>query len=287
MNNFTKKIKLIVLDLDGTVLNKSINITPRTAKVLEAVHAKGCTIAVSTGRAKPIVPMNIENLPFIDYIITSNGSCIRRKKDETVLYHKFIDRDVALQVFFIARDKGAAFNVFFEDRVFFEIKCVSYMLSGLKIIRWKGLIGLGKMSKNNRYVFSVQRILNKRSGIEKMGCSFNSYDASETALHALQSHVPVNAVRASGNELEITASGVSKGKSLEILSNLLNIDKNNIVAFGDSGNDLPMKKYAGTFVAMGNAAPDVKNAADCITGTVDENGVAQWLEQYLRIQKNL
>lgn len=283
MNNFINKIKLIVLDLDGTVLNKSINLTPLTSKVLETAHSGGCAVAVSTGRAKPMVPISIESLPFIDYIITSNGSCIRRKKDETILYHKFIDKDIASQVFSIAKNKGAAFNIFFEDRVFFEVKCVSYMLSGLNNIKWKNLNSLRKMSKNIHHVFSVRRIIYKRSGIEKMGCSFRSYDSSKNTLHALQSNVPVNAVHASGNELEITANGVSKGKSLQILSKLLNIDQNNIVAFGDSGNDLPMKKYAGTFVAMGNASPDVKNAADYITGTVDENGVARWLEQYLKI----
>ena len=108
-----------------------------------------------------------------------------------------------------------------------------------------------------------------------MGCNFRSYANSEDVLRILHVHGNIDVVRALGNELEITARGVSKGTSLGVICELLHIDADGVVAFGDSGNDLPMKEYAGCFVAMGNATQDAKSAADFITGSVTEDGVAR------------
>ncbi len=278
-----RKLRLIAIDLDGTVINGSQeNITPRTLTVFERAHSLGCMIAISTGRAVSMVPKSIKTLPFVDYLITSNGACIRRTRDSAVLHHAFLDRPAVWEIVSAAKKQRAAFNVFFEDHAVFEMKSFSYMLAGIKHIRWKDRRQLREARRSIRSVFSIERELRRNPApIEKMGCSFRSYAESEQALYAIRTNGNVNAVRALENELEITARGVSKGAALRALCGLLHLEASEVAAFGDSGNDLSMRKSAGCFVAMGNATSEVKIAADFVTGTVSEDGVAQWLEQYL------
>lgn len=285
MNNPMKKIGLIVFDLDGTVLDGNREITPRTIRAFEKAHASGHILAVSTGRAISMVPGSIQKLGCVDYIITSNGSCIRRVKDGEVLFHSFLEKSIALEVFYTGKQKNAAFNIFFEDRVVFELKSVSYMLKGLSRFSWKERGQLNEMRKNIHHVFSARHILqSSQASIEKMGCSFKNRNDCETVLKMLEGRGNVNAVRTLDSELEITACGISKGSSLDVLCKLLHIDNERVVAFGDGGNDLSMMESAGCFVAMGNSSPEVKAAAKFITGTVSEDGVARWLEQYLEVE---
>lgn len=279
-----RNIKLIVFDLDGTVLDDRNVITPRTARALERAKSSGCTVVISTGRTASMVPSGIKNQPFIDYIITSNGSCIQRVKDGTILQHLFLGKQTALEIYSEAKRKNAAFNVFFEDCAVFEIRSFSYMLAGLKRFSWKNYKQINELRKNVHHLFSVERMLQSRnSRIEKMGCNFKRCDDCEDILDTLRKRGDINVVRTLNNELEITACGVSKGDSLATLCKLLDIDSDMVVAFGDSGNDKSMKEYAGCFVAVGNATPEVKAVADFVTGTVSEDGVAQWLEQHLEV----
>lgn len=273
-----------MFDLDGTVLDRNRDMTPRTVHAFERAHASGRTVAVSSGRAASMVPSSVKALPFIDYLITSNGACIRRIADGIILHHACLNRHTVQEVLSAVKGKKVSLNVFFEDRAIFEIKGFSYMLAGAKRFSREDLKRLNEMRRRIRNVFLVSRELQRnQTPIEKMGCNFRTYTDSEDVLRALDMYSDIEAVHALGNELEITAHGVSKGISLGVLCKSLHINVSDVVAFGDSGNDLSMKEYAGCFVAMGNATPDVKAAADFITGAVTENGVAHWLKQYLEV----
>lgn len=270
-----------MFDLDGTVLDNGDDLTPRTAHALEHAHASGCTVAVCSGRAASIVPASIKELPFVDYLITSNGACIRRVADAAILRYACLNRHTVLDVLSATRGKKAALTVFFKDYAVFELKGLSYLRAGTQPFHWKGHKELFEMRKGIHPVFSVRRALRRTQlPIEKMGCNFKSGTNCEAVLRILRAQSDATVVRALGNELEITAHGISKGSSIGVLCNLLSIDPHEVVAFGDSGNDLSMKENAGCFVAMGNATPAVKAAADFITGTVGDDGVAQWLEHY-------
>ncbi len=83
--------------------------------------------------------------------------------------------------------------------------------------------------------------------------------------------------------IEIFPKGVDKGKALTIVCNHLGIDLQNVMAFGDQELDIPMIEAAGTGVAMGNAIPALKEKADFVTGTNNEDGITNALEHYLKL----
>lgn len=279
-----RRIKLIAVDLDGTILNRSGEITQRTYNALELASAAGCTIVIFTGRAVSMVPKSIKESPIIGYLSTSNGACLRRTKDDCILHHVFLDKKVAQGVSSVARAGNAAIKLFFENYAVFDIRNYPYILAGAKHLSRNGLKRLCETRKNIRFVFSAEyELRHSLASLEKIGCNFRTNIACEQVLCTLRENKNINAVRVQENELEITSFGVSKGMSLGVLCSMLHIDASEVVAFGDSGNDLSMKEYAGCFVAMGNATPEVKAAADYITDAVNEDGVVKWLEQYLEV----
>ena len=83
------------------------------------------------------------------------------------------------------------------------------------------------------------------------------------------------------NNFEIMNKGASKGHAVQVLANYYDIDKESIICIGDSENDLPMIKYAGLGIAMGNAPDYVKNQADYVTDTNSEHGVAKAIEKFI------
>ena len=83
------------------------------------------------------------------------------------------------------------------------------------------------------------------------------------------------------NNLEVMNKGVSKGKAIQQLGEILGVAKQDIIAFGDNYNDLSMKDYSGAFVAMGNSDEAIKEAATFVTTSNDENGVAEGIKKYV------
>lgn len=277
-----KGIKLIVFDLDGTVVDHGKNISAYTVNVLRRCHEKGCLIAVSSGRCAAMIPPAVTRLPFLDYLITSNGARIRCMKDGTVLHHVFMERQYVWDVLEAAKNREAFFNVFFEDSAVFGKKGAGYILAAAHSISLTALRQLLFLRGRVRRVTSIQtELIRHAAQIEKMGCVFSKSSDCIEVLRALRQHPGLETVQTMENELEITACGVSKGTALIALRHFLQISAENTVAFGDGGNDLSMKGAAGYLVAMGNAIPELLDRADFITGTVQENGVAQWIEQHM------
>ena len=118
--------------------------------------------------------------------------------------------------------------------------------------------------------------------MQKFGCAFDSAEDTDAAFSELtRVHKDLDIAILNATELEITGVGVNKGSALELLCWKLGIDPARAVAFGDSGNDISLTGRSNHFVAMGNADGFIKERADEITATVQEDGVAAWIEKNL------
>ena len=276
-------------DLDGTILALDY-ISPRTIAAMEAVHEAGCANVVSTGRNLPIVPEAIK-LPCVDYYITVNGGQILDAAGNH-LVSKAIPQDLALELAKWLHEEGAGLNCLTSTGAYFENRLVSYMTQAVHRIDTSSTLtddGLDKeiTSQPNKFTVDditpeLMRIDGKTNFVEKMGACFDTRADLERDLAILNERGDLQIAVVTPTEIEITLVGVEKGSGVEWITDHLGLTRDQTVAFGDSGNDLPMQPAVGTFVAVGNASDLVKEKADAIVDTMWDDGVAKWLEAALR-----
>jgi HAD superfamily hydrolase (TIGR01484 family) len=120
--------------------------------------------------------------------------------------------------------------------------------------------------------------------VEKMGACFDTEEELKRCVAQLEARGDLQIAVVTPTEIEITLLGVEKGSGIQWVMTELGLDKSQLVAFGDSGNDLPMRPHVGTFVAVDNASDEVKAIADNVVDGIGEDGVAKWLEAALRGQ---
>ena len=120
-----------------------------------------------------------------------------------------------------------------------------------------------------------------RDPIEKIGCMFSDLNEHKKAMDLLRARGDLEVVTTRGNDLEITAKGTTKGAALKSLYKKLNLSREQVIAFGDSGNDISMIDVVANFMAPKNASEDVLSAASQIIPGVTEDGVAVFLEEML------
>ena len=276
-------------DLDGTILDLDY-ISPRTIAAMEAVHEAGCANVVSTGRNLPIVPAAIK-LPCVDYYITVNGGQILDAAGNH-LVSKAIPQELALELAKWLHEEGAGLNCLTSTGAYFENRLVSYMTQAVHRIDTSSTLtddGLDKeiTSQPNKFTVDditpeLMRIDGKTNFVEKMGACFDTRADLERDLAILNERGDLQIAVVTPTEIEITLVGVEKGSGVEWVTDHLGLTRDQTVAFGDSGNDLPMQPAVGTFVAVGNASDLVKSKADAIVDSMWDDGVAKWLEAALR-----
>jgi hypothetical protein len=131
-----------------------------------------------------------------------------------------------------------------------------------------------------RVSFNIPRLIARTDEpIEKIGCLFHTAEECKKAMDILQELDIVEAVTTYGRDLEITAKGVSKGNTLTTLRESLGITQEEVIAFGDSGNDFSMVDVVGCFLAPENATEEIKAAATHVIPSAAEDGVAVALEE--------
>ncbi|MFE5323954.1 Cof-type HAD-IIB family hydrolase [Paenibacillus sp. NPDC056579] len=242
------KYKLIALDMDGTFLTEEKTVSAENRKAIEAAAAAGVTVMFATGRGIPNVMPYVEELGLQSPIVTVNGSEVWSAPKQL------------------------------HSRTFLEPELVKSMREiAQKYDTWY-------------WAYAVNGIYNKErwttESLEtEQWLKFGYYYEDEVSLKAIHDQL------VSWGQLEITNShpcnielnpkGVSKASGLHVVCGLLGIDMSQVIAMGDSLNDVSMIREAGLGVAMGNAQDAVKSLADVVTGTNEEHGVAQIIEKYV------
>ena len=273
-----RKIQLVAIDLDGTLLNRQKKITPRNLRALEAVRQKGILIVPVTGRPWAGIPPEVMALPGIRYTVTSNGATIRDHVEKKVLLEHHLDMDLSLDI--LART--AHFDMVREV-------CrdgIGYMEQGdfdILRARYEGTAMLDYLLATRRVVPGTLPDFIREAGVpvEELYFLTNSRE-SKVELRSFLTGTPgIGFANPFPNDLEVMSDGIDKGVGLRWLTDYLNIPLSETMAIGDEGSDLPMLEEAGLSVAMANGASFVRKAADFVTASCDEDGVAIALEKYL------
>lgn len=267
-------IKLIATDLDGTLMAADhMTVTPRTVNALKAAADRGIKIAIATGRPMALIDAVIDQVPFVDYIIYSNGACVYDTVLKKVIYSDLIDSSAAFDLVKFLLENEVFFEVYLGGRSYYQLgtekwfKTTQLPNSFINEVI-KTMTACEDLSE---YVSGkgVEKItlycLNDESG-RKFADKFSEYGL------AVASSFPGN--------VEATAATADKGRALKGICDLTGIDAGECMSFGDAGNDIPMLRFAGISFAMANATEECKAAAKAVTLSNSEDGLAAAVEKY-------
>jgi Cof subfamily protein (haloacid dehalogenase superfamily) len=262
------KYKMIAIDIDDTLLNDDMEVTPGTRESLAEAMRRGAIVTLATGlmfsSAKKVAGQLELNVP----IITYQGALIKNLLDGKVLYERPVPEDVALEVVAYAEERGLHLQGYIDDRLYAredndKVKAYSELVglpyeieTDFRGIAKRGstkLLIIDDPAKLDEMIPELQRILGSRAHITKSKPNF----------------------------LEILHPEATKGHALLHLASHYGIDRSELIAVGDSWNDREMIEVAGLGVAMANAVEPLKRVADHITLSNNEEGVRAVVERFV------
>jgi Cof subfamily protein (haloacid dehalogenase superfamily) len=265
------KYKLLVLDLDGTLLNSNKIITEYTKKTLINYQKSGGTIVLASGRPTIGVEPLARELKldqYHGYILSFNGGCVIECESGKVIYKKTLPTNVLPQLSRFAKKHKVNIMTYEEDALITEKKEDKYVELESRINKLK----IKEIECFEQYVtFPVIKCLMVEEG-----------DYLAEVEKKLQAEVGdyLSVYRSEEYFLEIMPQNIDKAVALKQLLDYLNLTKDQIIACGDGFNDISMISFAGLGVAMKNAKESVKKAANYIAPTNDEDGVAYVVNKF-------
>ena len=275
-------IKMIAFDLDGTVLDEDKRISAGTKAILERAAGRGIEIVPATGRPLCGIFEEVNRLQGIHYILTTNGAAIYEKATGRCVYENsmplqqflpLMERLETLEVMADAFVKGECYMDMDKRRLVEKMNVTEAVREYIRESRTcvEGLAGYLRERGDDVQKVTVNFVENPdgtRRDYEKVA--------------AIVQEFPEFAVVSGGmGNVEITARSASKGEGLARLGEMLGIGSEEILAFGDSGNDVSMLRMAGVGVAMENGEPEAKEAADFVTKKNTEGGVVYAIEKFV------
>ena len=270
------KIRLIAVDMDGTVLRTDRTVSERTAATLQKAAEYGCVVVPASGRVAGNLPRQVVSIPGIRYAITSNGASVIDLLKKAAIYSDLMDMETSRRLLERLLSEGYFAEAYCGGAAYSDRNA----LNNLRLLNPPKEL-LSFVEKSQIFVDDLpQYLVSQRLCPEKINLPFLPCGEVEGLRRKLESDKKYTLCSSLSDNIEINRGGCSKGKALEHLCGLLGIGRQEVLAVGDGGNDLTMLRFAGTGVAMRNASPQALAAADCVTATNDEDGVALAVEKF-------
>lgn len=277
-----KDIKLVALDLDGTLFDNSSRISERNLTAIRSITDKGIHVVISTGRPFEGIPFDQIKGTGINYAITANGSGIYEISTGKCLYENAMDEELVTPILNFLLTRDIHMDAFIGGKGYTPIQCVETAQKLTVPSSIKNYI----ITTRTRLDNILQFIHENQLKVQKM--TLNFYPAAdgtlidrETVRKFLVSNPSITTVCGGYNNLEFTRADANKGVGLRKLAEILGVNLDATMAIGDTENDLAIIEAAGIGVAMGNATDAVKARADYVTTTNTKDGVAAAIEHFI------
>lgn len=246
MDKGRPEIKLIALDMDGTLLDENHVVSEENRRAIKEAEKKDVKVVLSTGRSLKTARDYVISLELSSYLVTVNGSEIWGPDGE-LIDRKLVDPEHIKWMYDLSQQHDARFWAISSDN------------------NWNNEMPDDLLSKHWL----------------KFGFHIEEDEIREKVLRELEEKGLFEISNSSLLNIEVNAIGINKAKGLEKVCALLGISMDNVMAVGDSLNDIAMITEAGLGIAMGNAQTPVKEAADDVTGKNTESGVAQAIQKWV------
>lgn len=272
----TPPIKLIVLDMDGTVLTEEKVISPRVAAAIATATQQGVHVIPATGRAAIGIPEAFLQVAKPRYAITANGARVLDLQTGETLLEQLIPQNLALVGFDALQKYDCVLDLFQNGKGYST-------LANLELNKTLLPENLLEYVRSSRVLVDDLRAFTETQtqGVEKWTMFFRD-DAQRDAAWAEMQALGFEVVSSLPRNMELSAPGVNKGKGLALLAELLGIPLSQTMACGDGGNDIAMVEMAGIGVAMENGMDAVKAVANFVAPSNENDGVAVAIERFVR-----
>ena len=278
--------KLILIDLDGTLLNDQRQVSEENIQIIQkAYKEKGVPSAIATGRGLYVAEYigNVVGEGFKQYIIASNGSTIKDNKQDIYINKQYLNQEQIRKIIKIGKQN----NLKFMMQTY-----INNVTDDTEIEKEKEIYD--KMGEAFYVSQNLEKYMNEE--IDRITVIATIAGDKEDITNAKQELENVEGIQTTNvcrhfikNEqgsreyyyIDIMEKGASKANAIIKLADHLGIKKEEIIVIGDGGNDLPMFEVAGLKVAMGNAIEEIKKKADYITESNNESGVAKAISKFV------
>lgn len=263
--------KALVLDIDGTLTNSKKEITPATKAAVQEVMKRGHKVILASGRPTPGMHRYEEELElrrYGGYLLSFNGARIVECATGEIIYQKILPQTLIPGLYRFARQNGCGLITYLGSEVISAFPADEYIELEARI---NGL-PVREVSDFLQFVdFDVNKCL--MTAAPEKAERFEAQLAGRYGEYA-------GIYRSEPFFIEIMSQNVDKAASLDRILPVIGVKREDTVCCGDGFNDISMIRYAGVGVAMGNAQQAVKDAADYITATNDEDGLVQAISRF-------
>ncbi|HYE84563.1 MAG TPA: HAD family hydrolase [Clostridia bacterium] len=263
------KYRLIVSDIDGTLVNSSRQIAERTKAAIHSFQSLGGVFAIATGRIEESARKYYDELQLKTPAILYNGAKIVELANNKCLMENVLEEEHFIQAV----------------KLLTEMDCSAIVYSsGKAYVRQINDTIRTYMEKDNVLCIQVDDFISCIEGKPNKILIIGNDGIFKKFLDAFESSCSVkpNTVKSEAEYLEILPRNTSKGKALKNLAELLKIPIEQVAAAGDNLNDYEMLKEAGLGIAVSNSAPQLLEAADLVAKSNDEDGVAEIIERIIK-----
>lgn len=259
--------KMIVMDLDGTLLDVNKKISLQVKEYLLELKNKGFIIVIATGRMLASGIHAIEDGEFVNYVISNTGGIIYDNSAKKVIYKNVINKDIVSKICSLYSDD---INCIELNDVYYYNRYTNNDISEDKFNR--KIKNLDEFIKNNEVISMTIGINNNIDSIYEY--VLNNYKEVRSYIISVSFNHDIK-------NIEVVGLDVNKFNAIKKIANIENVEISNIIAFGDSENDIEMIKNSGVGVAMENAVEEVKKVSKYITKSNNDDGIFEFLKQYL------
>lgn len=273
-------IKWCVFDLDGTLLNKKGELTRATIATVRQVIQAGITVVLATGRSPLFIKKIVAQLGVVCPVISCNGGLIVDIRQDDILFSKTIPDYMVQKIAKYCLQQQAETFVYSYDHIYYSnpsSRTLKYQRYNTEV-QASFKIPLREMRSGNDLPLGQV--------IKFFICNLDEVQASEFE-QLFNSQNQLTLVSSAKKALDIMANGVSKGTGLNFMAEKIGMDLAQTAVFGDNFNDISMLQLAGCPIAVGNAEEAVKAVAKYVTGSNDEDGVAQALRKYVLTESKI
>lgn len=286
-------IKLVACDLDGTLFNSEMEVSQENIQAIHQAQENGIEFLIATGRAPKESKVLLHEFNIHTGFINLNGGLVYDPDGELIVKNP-ISKQKASQIFNLLHQEHFYFEVLTKDHIYTEnlharIANIARLMVDLNGISFKQAVAISAGNKsimNMTQINDCRELLSSPEEIYKIMVFDSRGPAAFSEITpTIQKFGDLIITSSSASNIEINNFHAQKGIALLAYAQKKGIATKEVAAIGDNLNDLNMIKMAGTGVAMGNAIPIVKENAQLITSSNNENGVAKVLHKFIRQNK--
>ncbi len=260
-------IKMVATDIDGTILNWDFKFSPKVIECIKKLTKNGIKVVLVTGRMHIAALKLAQKLELETPIVSYQGGLIKEQSGKT-LYEKTLDINRAKEVIKWAKENNIHINLYMDDVLYVEN-------DNIAVKRYTGerFIPYTVCNFDNLEIKNVNKIL---------AIDFDDAERVTGWVNYLKEMMPeLYIVKSTPYFCEISNPDAKKSCAVEFLSDYYGIKKDEILTIGDQNNDIELLKSGGIAVAMGNATDELKQHADFVTDTIDNDGFVKAIEKFV------